>query len=238
MGEHCGCGDRELAAADVQERPLDDDRQTRYNRHLFERRGIFVVSLMGSPGSGKTGVLEAMARVLGGGERLAALSVEPTGDHDALRLEKVGILASTIDAGPDGRLDADLVYRALRRLPRREIDFLFVENPGTVVGSEVRDFGQAVNVASLAVTEGDDGPLEHPPLFEQADLVLLTKVDLLPRLVGVRTTAIRNNLARLRPEPQVVEISSVSGQGVGAWIAWLEDQRLEWISPELADGVS
>ena len=117
-----------------------------------------------------------------------------------------------------------MVHHALHHFPWRELDYLFVENVGNLVCPAVYDLGQAVNVVALSVTEGEDKPLKYPVMFRKADLVLLTKVDLLPHL-DVDVKAIEDALARVMPQPALLKLSARTGEGILAWLSWLAERR-------------
>jgi hydrogenase nickel incorporation protein HypB len=234
MCDTCGCGDPEVVAVDVQERILaGNDRTAAHNREHFRERGVVAVNLMGSPGSGKTAVLEATARGLAG-QRLGALAGDLATDHDAERLRGAGIVARSITTGSACHLDAGMVHRALHDFPWRELDYLFIENVGNLVCPAVYDLGQAVNVVALSVTEGEDKPLKYPVMFMKADLVLITKVDLLPHLPDIRVEAVAEALARVMPRAAFLRISARTGEGVPAWLAWLARLRASRAVPVLA----
>jgi hydrogenase nickel incorporation protein HypB len=225
MCETCGCGDPGLLPVEVQENLLSaNDRLARHNREHFAAGGVLAINLMGSPGSGKTALLEATAKHLDGTRRLAAMSGDLATDRDAKRLEAAGIPSLSITTGSGCHLDADLVHKALHDLPWRESDLLFIENVGNLVCPAVYDLGQTLNVVALAVTEGEDKPLKYPVMFRKADLVLLTKVDLLPHLPHVEVDAIEDALARTMPEPHMIQVSALTGQGIAEWVDWLEAQ--------------
>ena len=118
-----------------------------------------------------------------------------------------------------------MVHHGLHHLAWRELDYLFIENVGNLVCPAIYDLGQVANVVALAVTEGEDKPLKYPVMFRTADLVLLTKIDLLPHLPGIRLDAIAANLERVMPHPAFLPISASSGQGVDAWLDWLATRR-------------
>jgi hydrogenase nickel incorporation protein HypB len=224
MCDSCGCGDPHKVSLDVQERILSvNDRAARHNREHFAAAGVLAVNLMGSPGAGKTAVLEATARRLAG-RRLGAIAGDLETERDADRLRAVGVPAAAITTGSACHLDAEMVHAALHRVAWRELDYLFVENVGNLVCPAVYDLGQQVNVVALSLTEGEDKPLKYPVMFRKADLVLVTKLDLLPHL-DVRVEAVRDALARVTPELSLIAISARSGEGVGEWIAWLEARR-------------
>jgi len=225
MCETCGCGDPEMVPVDVQEKILSgNERQAAHNRAHFGEHGVLAINLMGSPGAGKTAVLEATARALSG-RRLAAMAGDLATERDAERLRAAGIPTQSITTGSACHLDADLVHRALHHIALDGIDYLFIENVGNLVCPAVYDLGQAFNVVALAVTEGEDKPLKYPVMFRKADLVLVTKVDLLPHLPDVRVEAIEENLARVMPALAVLPVSARTGQGIDTWTAWLERER-------------
>lgn len=228
MCDTCGCGDPEVVPVAIQESILaGNDRTARHNREHFVERGVLALNLMGSPGCGKTALLEATARALDGRCRIGALSGDLETDRDAARLEAAGIPAAAITTGSACHLDAELVHRALHRFPWHGLDLLFIENVGNLVCPAVYDLGQAANVVMLSITEGEDKPLKYPPMFRKADLVVLSKVDLLPHLPGISLEAIRDHLARVSPTPKVIELSAVTGEGLPAWIDWLEARRAQ-----------
>ncbi len=224
MCTDCGCGDTELVPLELQTRILaGNDTLARHNRAHFVEAGVLAINLMGSPGAGKTAILEATARHQRG-LRLAALAGDLATDRDAARLERAGIPSLAITTGSACHLDARMVHDALHALPIAGLDVLFVENVGNLVCPAVYDLGQAANVVALAVTEGEDKPLKYPTMFLKADLVLLTKIDLLPHL-ELDVAAIEDALARAMPVPRMIQVSARTGEGVEAWLAWLAERR-------------
>ncbi|HMF94702.1 MAG TPA: hydrogenase nickel incorporation protein HypB [Vicinamibacterales bacterium] len=223
MCDSCGCGDPKVVPFDVHERILaGNDRVARHNREHFRDHSVVAVNLMGSPGAGKTAILEATARALGGTARLGVLAGDLATDNDATRVRAAGILAESITTGSACHLDAEMVHQGLHRLPWRALDYLFIENVGNLVCPAIYDLGQDVNVVALSVTEGEDKPLKYPTMFHKADLVLVTKADLLPHLPAVSIDAIERNLALVMPRPALLVVSAVTGSGIDRWINWLE----------------
>jgi hydrogenase nickel incorporation protein HypB len=205
MCDACGCGDSELVPVAVHERILaSNDRTAQHNREHFHDHHVTVINLMGSPGSGKTAVLEATARRLGAGSKLGVLVGDLATDNDARRVR-----------------DADMVHKGLHRLPWRGLEYLFIENVGNLVCPAVYDLGQDMNVVALSVTEGEDKPLKYPIIFRKADLVLLTKIDLLPALPQIRVDRIEENLTYVMPKPAMICVSATTGEGIDQWIRWL-----------------
>jgi hydrogenase nickel incorporation protein HypB len=226
MCQTCGCGDPALVPVELHEKILaENERTARHNREHFVEAGVLAVNVMGSPGSGKTALLEATARAAAGkGWRLGAVSADLATDNDARRLTAAGIRSRAITTGQACHLDAELVHHALHDVPWRETDVFFIENVGNLVCPAIYDLGQAANVVVLSVTEGEDKPLKYPVMFQAADLVLIAKVDLVPHL-DVDLRKIHDALSRVTPAPRAIELSARTGQGVDAWLAWLEEQR-------------
>jgi hydrogenase nickel incorporation protein HypB len=203
----------------------DNDRQAGHNRQHFRDAGVLAVNVMGSPGSGKTALLEATAGALAGQRRIGALAGDLATDHDAARLRAAGIRAASITTGSACHLDAAMVHHALHHLAWTDREYLFIENVGNLICPAVYDLGQAANVVLLSVTEGEDKPLKYPVMFHKADLVVITKIDLLPHLPDISLGRMRESLACVMPDPRVVELSARTGRGVDAWIAWLRDRE-------------
>ncbi len=225
MCQDCGCGDHKLVPVDVHEKLLAaNDAVARHNRAHFRLHGVLAVNLMGSPGSGKTALLEATARAAGG-LRLGAVSGDLATDRDGARLRAAGIPAATITTGSACHLDAELLHEALHDFPLQGLEVFVIENVGNLVCPAIYDLGEAARVVALSVTEGVDKPLKYPAMFQRADLVLLTKVDLLPHLPDISVDAVRDSLARVMPEPRLVPLSARSGEGMDEWLAWLQARR-------------
>ena len=222
------CQDRDVkpVPVELQARILArNDDVALHNREHFEERGIFAVNVMGSPGSGKTAVLEATARPVAHPERLAALAGDLATDNDAARLRRAGLRSRAIETGQACHLDAQLVHHELHHFDLTGVDYFFIENVGNLVCPAVYDLGQRANVVVLSVTEGEDKPLKYPTMFAKADLVLLTKTDLLPHLPFIKVPAILDALARVMPEPRVISMSGLGGDGVREWLDWLAASR-------------
>lgn len=239
MCEVCGCGDprgpvraqaREGVSIQVQASLLsDNDREAHHLREHFVAAGVLALNIMGSPGSGKTALLEATARALAGRLRLAAVSGDLATALDAERLAAAGVPSAPITTGSACHLDASMVHHALHDGPLAAAvsasDVFFIENVGNLVCPAIYDLGQRANVVVLSVTEGVDKPLKYPVMFRKADLVVLTKIDLLPYLANVSVAVIRDNLARVMPSARAIEVSTTTGAGVGDFIAWLDERR-------------
>jgi len=226
MCQDCGCGDPEVVPVKVQQKILArNDRTAAHNREHFLGDGILAINLMGSPGAGKTAVLEATGRALPNPKKVAAIAGDLATENDATRLIAAGIRSKAITTGQACHLDAELVHRSLHHFDVDGVELLFIENVGNLVCPAVYDLGQALNVVALSITEGEDKPLKYPTMFMKADLVLLTKADLLPHLPFVNVDAITDALARVMPTPRVISVSARTGFGIEAWIRWLSAER-------------
>jgi hydrogenase nickel incorporation protein HypB len=237
MCDSCGCGDTNLVPIEVQQRILSDNERTAaHNRHHFLERALLAINVMGSPGAGKTAILEATARALAGRRLIGALAGDLATDHDAQRLTAAGIRAASITTGSACHLDAAMVHHALHALRWNDLDYLFIENVGNLVCPAVYDLGQAANVVVLAVTEGEDKPLKYPVMFHKADLVLISKIDLLPHLPEIRIERIVENLGRVMPDPRYIAVSARTGEGIDEWVScWLQDQETAVAPPHYAE---
>jgi hydrogenase nickel incorporation protein HypB len=234
MCDTCGCGDPHMVSVEIQDRILSvNDREAAHNRDHFAAHGVMTINLMGSPGSGKTAVLEATARAFAGRFRVGAIAGDLETERDAERLRHAGIPARAITTGSACHLDAAMVHDALHDESLSGARLLFIENVGNLVCPAVYDLGQAFSVVALAVTEGEDKPLKYPVMFRKADLVLVTKTDLLPHL-DLRLDVLDDALARVMPRPAVIHLSAKTGEGLGSWLGWLEAQMHAVRGPDVA----
>ncbi|MEB3172788.1 MAG: hydrogenase nickel incorporation protein HypB [Cyanobacteriota bacterium] len=193
-------------------------------RRRFEAAGVLAVNLLSSPGSGKTALLEALARRLDPA-RLAVIVGDLTTDNDARRLQAAGVPAVQISTGQACHLEAAMVADGLHRLEHQgvaleQLELLLIENVGNLVCPGAYDLGESLRLVLLSVTEGEDKPLKYAPIFHGADLVLISKVDL-AEAVGFDRAAAHAAIARVAPHARVLEVSARSGQGLDALIAAL-----------------
>ena len=203
----------------------ENDRIAAELRAGFDRRGIFSVNLISSPGAGKTSILEGTLQALRATPvRAAVLTGDIQTERDADRLRGYGFPALQITTGGTCHLDAAMVARALGSLPLDEIDVLFIENVGNLVCPASYDLGEDVKVVVLSVTEGDDKPLKYPGIFRRAGLMLLHKVDLLPYTRFDPAAAVAD-ARRVQPDLEVVETSCYGEPGLDGWIRWIERRR-------------
>jgi hydrogenase nickel incorporation protein HypB len=190
-------------------------------RVRFREAGVFVVSLVSSPGSGKTAFLERTLTAMHERRRVAALVGDLATDCDADRLRRSGAPARQITTGTVCHLDADMVARALDEWQIGPIDCLFIENVGNLVCPASYDLGEQMRVVLLSVTEGEDKPLKYPTIFNTADVAVVTKCDL-AEAVGFDRAALAKNVDAVRPGLQTLEVSSKTGEGIAAWLSFIE----------------
>jgi hydrogenase nickel incorporation protein HypB len=190
------------------------------NRDWLRERNILAVNLMSSPGAGKTTLLERTAREAGTELGLAVIEGDQETTLDAARIEAAGCPVAQINTGAGCHLDASMVARGLRALNPRPGSLLVIENVGNLVCPALFDLGEAARVVISSVTEGADKPAKYPQMFRGADLVLLSKVDLLPYL-DFDTARHAADLARISPRTRIMPISARTGEGLPAWYDWL-----------------
>jgi len=194
-------------------------------RVRFQESGVLTVNLVSGPGAGKTALLEAtMAAIRSRGLRVAAIVGDLATENDAQRLARSGAPVRQIETGTLCHLEASLVARQLEGWTLAELDFLFIENVGNLVCPSDYDLGEAVRVALLSVTEGEDKPRKYPPLFHSADVVLITKIDLAAAVEFDRTAALAS-LQAIAPHATILETSARTGQGLNAWLDYLTQRR-------------
>ncbi len=201
-----------------------NDTIARALRAQFQAAGTFVVSLVSSPGSGKTAFLERVLSALGSRNRVAALVGDLATENDARRLARSGVAVKQIITGTVCHLDADMVTRALDGWPGSPLDFLFLENVGNLVCPATFDLGEALRLVLFSVTEGEDKPLKYPTIFNTADVAVITKLDLSDAVEFQREAAYRN-IEAVRPGMPVWEVSAKTGAGLDAFVAFLAARR-------------
>ena len=236
MCNTCGCnitsGNRPLVLAEKPKKGVttisvlqnllsQNNQQAEHNRAHFDAQKVLVINLMSSPGSGKTALLEATIKRLRGSLKIAVIEGDLETENDAKRIQAQGVPAYQITTGTACHLDAHLVHDALHHMNLDDLDLLFIENVGNLVCPASFDLGHHRNVVLLSVTEGDDKPAKYPVMFRAADLMLISKTDLLPFLDDFSPTNAEQNLHNLANDAPVIEFSSKVGDGLDTWIAWL-----------------
>ncbi|BEU88523.1 hydrogenase nickel incorporation protein HypB [Selenomonas sp. TAMA-11512] len=200
-----------------------NDRVAGENEALFNEKKLFVLNLMGSPGAGKTSLLECTLEALKGELRLAVIEGDLFTDKDAKRIEAHGAPVIQINTSGGCHLDAPMVQRALGALSLDELDLLIIENVGNLVCPAEFELGSDKKAVVLSVTEGDDKPLKYPLMFKEADIAVLNKVDLLP-FTDFDMASAKEDIETIHPGIEIVETSCRSHEGIEAWLDWLRKQ--------------
>lgn len=223
--DHAPPGAAEQRMVELEDRILaKNDAYAARNRARLGGDGVFAINLLAGPGAGKTTLLVETLKALGKGVPAAVIEGDQQTQNDAERIRATGTPAVQINTGKGCHLDAHMVGHALDQLPLPPGGLLFIENVGNLVCPAAFDLGETRRVTLLSVTEGEDKPLKYPNIFETADLVLLTKVDLLPHL-DVDMAAIERNIARVNPTASILHCSSRGVPGLAAWLDWLAEER-------------
>ncbi|MDA8259153.1 MAG: hydrogenase nickel incorporation protein HypB [Betaproteobacteria bacterium] len=191
------------------------------NRQRLAQRGIFTLNLVSSPGSGKTTLLCKTIELLKGRRSVTVIEGDQQTSQDAERIRATGAPAIQINTGKGCHLDAHMVGHAMDKLELPQDSLLMIENVGNLVCPAAFDLGEAHKVVILSVTEGEDKPIKYPDMFRAASLMLMNKCDLLPYL-SFKVDAAIAFARRVNPGIEVIEISATTGQGMDAWLGWLE----------------
>lgn len=201
-----------------------NDHAAEHNREHFNRHRVLAINLMSSPGAGKTRLLENTIERLAGELNIAVIEGDLETENDAQRIRDKGVPAIQITTGTACHLDAHMVHQALHELELDGLDLVFIENVGNLVCPASFDLGQHLNVTLLSSPEGDDKPAKYPVMFRAADLMLITKADLLDVLGDFDTARAVAHFRALANEADVFEVSARSGNGMDKWIDWLTVQ--------------
>jgi len=195
-------------------------------RDQFRAAGVFVVSLVSSPGSGKTTFLEKTLTLLQPRYRVAALVGDLATENDAKRLARSNAPVKQITTGTLCHLEAAMVLRALEDWNLQELDFLFIENVGNLVCPSSYDLGENLRFVLLSVTEGEDKPLKYPTIFNSADVAIVTKIELAEAVEFDWETA-QKSIQSVRPGMRVFRLSAKTGQGMEEYLSFLAEQLAE-----------
>jgi len=200
-----------------------NDLTARENQVLLKSHRILAVNLMASPGAGKTSVILQTAKALSGRARLGVIEGDVASRIDADKVASADIPVIQINTGGECHLDALTVQKALNALPLDEMDILVIENVGNLICPVEFQLGEAIRVVVASLPEGDDKPYKYPGIFTAVNAVVLNKIDLAP-YVDFKRDALREGVERLNPGAAIFEVSCRTGEGIGAWAAWLESQ--------------
>jgi hydrogenase nickel incorporation protein HypB len=200
-----------------------NDEIARQNRKIFDDKGVFVVNIMSSPGSGKTTILEKTLTRIAPAISCGVIVGDICTSNDADRLSGFGapvVQVNTDAFGGDCHLAAHVIRTAVDNFDLDIIDLLIIENLGNLVCPAEFDMGEHLRVVVLSVTEGEDKPLKYPLMFRVCHGALLNKIDLLPHLDYDREAAVQNIL-QINPQIKIMELSAKTQDGFDSWISWL-----------------
>jgi hydrogenase nickel incorporation protein HypB len=201
-----------------------NDIVARALRGRFQQAGVFVVSMVSSPGAGKTALLEKTLTMLRPKYRVAALVGDLATENDAARLARSGAPVKQIITGTVCHLEAAMVQSAMDGLDPADLDYLFIENVGNLVCPASYDLGEELRFVILSVTEGEDKPLKYPTIFNSADVAVITKMDL-AGAVEFDMPAAQRNIQAVRPGMKIFTVSAKSGEGMDGYLRFLETHR-------------
>jgi hydrogenase nickel incorporation protein HypB len=198
----------------------ENDRVAAGNRRAFEEKGVFVMNMIGSPGCGKTSILQHTAEEFGG--RLAAIVGDVKTALDAERIMQHDVAAVPIETGGSCHLNARMIERSLAKLDLDALDFLFIENVGNLVCPSMFDLGEHLKIGVLSVPEGDEKVRKYPALFLRTDVVFINKIDLLP-YCAYDVERVKEDLGHARADVRIFETSATKGTGFEGWFKFLRE---------------
>ncbi|HEX5624060.1 MAG TPA: hydrogenase nickel incorporation protein HypB [Sulfuricurvum sp.] len=199
-----------------------NDQEAIHNREHFEDHGVLAINLMSSPGSGKTALLEKMADLAE--FKFGVIEGDLETSRDADRIRAKGIPAHQIQTGSACHLDAFMVHNALHELPIADLDVCFIENVGNLVCPASYDVGAHLNIVLVSIPEGEDKIEKYPVMFRTADLILMTKCDLLPHF-DFNIANAKEAARRLKPSADILEISTKDDESIRKVIRWIEFKK-------------
>ncbi len=195
-------------------------------RQKFREHGILCLNIISSPGSGKTTLLERTLEAFPRDLRVVVLTGDIQTENDARRLQRFGFPAKQITTGGTCHLDARMIEKHLAEWPLESFDLLLIENVGNLVCPSSYDLGEHAKIVLLSVTEGEDKPLKYPSIFSKSQLMVLSKIDLLP-YVPFDAAKAKENARSVHPGMEIVEVSCVKGEGLKQWLDWIDAKMKE-----------
>lgn len=201
----------------------DNDRQADQLRADLKEKGVYLLNLMSSPGSGKTTTLTRTIDALKGSLRIGVMEADIDSDVDAKTIAQTGVKAIQLHTGGMCHLDAEMTRQGIEALGIEDVDLAILENVGNLVCPAEFDTGAISNVMILSVPEGHDKPLKYPLMFQVCDAVLINKIDVLPYF-DFDMELVEKHIHMRNPKAEIFPICAKSGEGIDAWVSWLKDR--------------
>ena len=223
-GKHARTADGRQAISVLKNLLSENDHQAAHNRQHFDTHQVLAINLMSSPGAGKTALLEATIDALKSEFNIAVIEGDLETENDAQRIRAKGVTAIQIATGTACHLDAHMVHDALHKINLVPLDIVFIENVGNLVCPASFDLGHHRNVTLLSTTEGDDKPAKYPVMFRAADLMLITKTDLLAVLDDFDPNNAEHYLRQLANDAPVIQLSAKKDLQLNLWFDWLRHE--------------
>ncbi|MCI6996747.1 MAG: hydrogenase nickel incorporation protein HypB [Eubacterium sp.] len=205
----------------------DNDKQADELRSSLKEKGVYLLNLMSSPGSGKTTTLTGTINALKDCLRIGVMEADIDSDVDAKTIARTGVKSIQLHTGGMCHLDAEMTRQGIEGLGVEDVDLAILENVGNLVCPAEFDTGAAGNVMILSVPEGHDKPLKYPLMFEVCNAVLINKIDVLPYF-DFDMDLVRTYIHQRNPEAEIFPISAKTGEGMEAWTDWLKKQVIDW----------
>lgn len=205
----------------------DNDRQADELRSRLKEKGVYLLNLMSSPGSGKTTTLTGTIAALKENLRIGVMEADIDSDVDAKTIAQTGAKAIQLHTGGMCHLDAEMTMQGIEALGVEDVDLAILENVGNLVCPAEFDTGASGNVMILSVPEGHDKPLKYPLMFEVCDAVLINKIDVLPYF-DFDMELVKTYIHQRNPKAEIFLVSAKTGEGMEAWTTWLKEQVAKW----------
>ncbi|MEA5142855.1 MAG: hydrogenase nickel incorporation protein HypB [Oscillibacter sp.] len=205
----------------------DNDRQAEALRRELKEKGVFLLNLMSSPGSGKTTTLRRTVEALKGEVNIGVMEADIDSDVDARTMAAAGVKAIELHTGGMCHLDADMTRQGLEALETSDVELAILENVGNLVCPAEFDTGAVKNAMILSVPEGHDKPLKYPLMFSICDVVLINKIDVLPYF-DFDMEKCKEYIRQRNPKAEVIPVSARTGEGMEAWADWLRREIEAW----------
>jgi len=223
-GKLAKVGNSTTAVNILQDLLSENNHQAKHNRQHFDKHQVLAINLMSSPGAGKTALLEATIEALKDQYNFAVIEGDLETENDAERIRAKGVTAIQITTGTACHLDAHMVHDAVHQLDLSLLDVVFIENVGNLVCPASFDLGHHRNVVLLSIPEGDDKPAKYPVMFRAADIMLLSKSDLLSVIDDFKPEKAEHYLRQLANPAPAISLSAKTGKDMQDWLAWLEQE--------------